>query len=191
MRVGGLFWFGLLLGFVSVVLAVNALRAMGRNGSFAPRGVAMAALMLGALADLIVLVSALASHARIATVFWNVGAPTKLTEETQRSEKKFEPLGLKSEQGFGAMLPVRSPSCVPASLLAAVWIQRALIVREGLDLHALVLDLAPRVVALEGDRAVVEEAAGHVPRRLAVGRLGPVGGGLAVDLQDRRACPRR
>ena len=68
--VGGLFWFGLLLGFVSVVLAINALRAMGRNGALAPRGVAMAALMLGA-ADLIVLVSALASHARLATVLWN------------------------------------------------------------------------------------------------------------------------
>jgi len=68
--VGGLFWFGLLLGFISVVLAVNALRAMGRHGGLAPRGVAMAALMLGA-ADLIVLVSALASNARLATVFWN------------------------------------------------------------------------------------------------------------------------
>src|SRR5204862_4874883 len=40
LAVGGLFWFGLLLGFISVVLAVNALRAMGRHGGLAPRGVA-------------------------------------------------------------------------------------------------------------------------------------------------------
>lgn len=68
--VGGLFWFGLLLGFVSVVLAVRSLRAMGRNGALAPRGVAMAALMLGA-ADVIVLVSALAAHGRLTPFFWN------------------------------------------------------------------------------------------------------------------------
>src|SRR4051812_20349702 len=41
--------------------------------------------------------------------------------------------------------------------------------REGFDLDALVLDLAPRVVALEGDRAVLDEAAGHALRGLGRG----------------------
>ena len=43
--VGGLFWFGLLLGFVSVVLAVRC-GPWAATAAARPRGVAMAALML-------------------------------------------------------------------------------------------------------------------------------------------------